>query len=142
MKIRDVMTGQVVSVGVDETVAVAARMLQRHNIGALPVCGKDGRLRGIVTDRDIVTRCIAVGKAAEKTTVKEVMTSGVTVAAPDMETGAAAHLMGRMQVRRLPVVENGKLQGMVSLADLAVQEESCYDAADALGSICENVSFR
>lgn len=142
MKIRDVMTRQVVKIGPEESVAVAARALQRHNIGALPVCGDDGRLRGIVTDRDLVTRCIAGGKTPEDTRVRDVMTSAVTSAAPDMEVGAAAHLMGRLQVRRLPVVENGKLQGMVSLGDLAVREETAYDAGDALGSISENISLR
>ena len=142
MKIKDVMSADVVRIGVDETVATAARLLERYNVGALPVCGSNGRLCGIVTDRDLVTRCVAGGKSAEQTRVKEVMTSAVTAVAPDMETGAAAHLMGRLQVRRLPVVEGGHLRGMVSLADLAVREESCYDAADALGSICENISIR
>ena len=142
MKIRDVMTDRVVCIRPEESAEVAARTLSRHNIGALPVCGKDGRLCGILTDRDLVTRCVAGGKPAAKTSVREVMTATVTTAQPDMEVSAAAHLMGRLQVRRLPVVEDGKLLGMVSLGDLAVREESCYDAADALGNICENISLR
>ena len=59
-----------------------------------------------------------------------------------MDTGAAAHLMGRKQIRRLPVVEKGKLCGMVSLGDLAVREQTSYDAADALAEISSNISYR
>lgn len=140
MKIREVMTDAVVKIHPEESVAVAARTLTHYNIGVLPVCGYDGNLCGLVTDRDLVTRCLAAGKSPEATSVKEVMTGGVIAARPDMDTGAAAHLMGRKQIRRLPVVENGRLCGMVSLGDLANREECNPDAADALGEICNNVS--
>ena len=140
MKLRDVMTNPVIRIHPDESVAVAARTLAHYNIGALPVCGSDGRMCGLVTDRDIVTRCLAAGRSPEATSVREVMTGGVIAAQPDMNTGAAAHLMGRKQIRRLPVVDNGRLCGMVSLGDLANREECNPDAADALGEICTNVS--
>lgn len=140
MKLRDIMTDTVVRIHPEETVAVAARQLAHYNIGALPVCGNDGRILGMVTDRDLVTRCMAAGRSPEKTRVREVMTGAVVSASADMDTGAAAHLMGRKQIRRLPVVENGRLCGMVSLGDLANREETAYDAADALESISSNVS--
>ena len=142
MKLRDIMTQSPVEIHPDESVAVAARMLTRHNIGALPVCGTDGKLCGLVTDRDLVTRCMASERPVEQMRVRDVMTGRVISAAPDMETGAAAHLMGREQIRRLPVVENGKLCGMVSLGDLASREESSIDAGDALSDISANVSSR
>ncbi len=142
MKLREVMTNPVVRIHPDETVNVAARMLARYNIGALPVCGSDGRLCGMVTDRDIVTRCLASDRAAGRTTVREVMTGQVIAAQADMEVSLAASLMGREQIRRLPVVENGRLCGMVSLGDLAVKEESCMDAGDALMEISGNLSSR
>lgn len=142
MKIRDVMTDAVIKIHPEETVAVAARTLTRYNIGVLPVCGNDGSLCGVVTDRDLVTRCLASGKTPEQTRVREVMTGHVVSAKPEMDTGAAAHLMGRQQVRRLPVVENGKLCGMISLGDLANRSECNPDAADALGDICSNISDR
>ena len=142
MKLREIMTGTVVRINPEETVAVAARTLARYNIGMLPVCGGDGRLCGVVTDRDLVTRCIAAGKEPTRTTVREVMTSNVVAARQDMDTVAAAQLMGRQQIRRLPVLENGKLCGMVSLGDLASSEETVYDATDALSSISRNVSVR
>lgn len=142
MKIRELMTSPVIRIQEDETVEVAARTLTHYNIGALPVCGSDGQLRGVVTDRDLVTRCLASGRMPGNTKVREVMTGSVIAARPDMEAGVAAHLMGRQQVRRLPVVENGKLCGMVSLGDLANRDESSMDAADALTDICSNISAR
>ena len=102
MKIREVMTNPVIQIRPEEPVSVAARTLARYNIGSLPVCGSDGRVCGLVTDRDIVTRCLAAGRSPASTTVADVMTGRVISAAPDMDTGAAAHLMGREQVRRLP----------------------------------------
>lgn len=142
MKLREIMTNTVVRINPEESVAVAARTLARYNIGSLPVCGGDGRLCGVVTDRDLVTRCIAAGRLPASTPVRDVMTTQVISARPDMEAGAAAHLMGRQQIRRLPVVENGRLCGMVSLGDLVNRDETVYDAADALADISSNVSVR
>lgn len=142
MKLREVMTNPVVRIHPDESVSVAARTLSRYNIGALPVCGSDGRLCGLVTDRDIVTRCLAAGRAPGSTRVSEVMTRQVVSARPDMEASLAASLMGREQIRRLPVVENDRLCGMVSLGDLAVKEDSAIEAGDALTEISENLSSR
>ena len=138
MKVRDVMTKQVIPVGANETVAVAARSLTHYNIGALPVM-KNGKLCGLLTDRDIVTRCLAANRDPAKTTVEQIMTRDVHGTRPDMDLGVAAHLMGRLQVRRLPVLDGEKLCGMVSLGDLAGREESVMDAADALMDISSNV---
>lgn len=139
MKVRELMTTPALSIGAGETVEVAARTLTQYNIGALPVCGADGSLCGLVTDRDLVTRCMAAQKPMTATKVKDVMTSSVAFVSPDMDASVAAHLMGRKQVRRLPVVENGQLCGMLALADFARRDESFPDAADALGDISENL---
>ena len=139
MKVRDIMTKNVVRIHPDEPVAVAARTLAHYNVGVMPVCGSDGRICGVVTDRDLVTRCVASEKNPCVTPVREVMTGRVISAGPDMDVTAAAHLMGREQVRRLPVVENGRLCGMLSLGDLANREENAMDAADALAEITANV---
>lgn len=142
MKVRELMTSPAIRISQDETVEVAARTLAHYNIGALPVCGNDGRVCGLVTDRDLVTRCMASGRLPAQTKVRDVMTGNVVSVQPDMDAEAVAHLMGRQQVRRLPVMENGKLCGMVSLGDLANREDGCTGAADALGSICSNISAR
>lgn len=142
MKLSEVMTDAVIRIHPEETVAVAARTLTHHNIGALPVCSHDGKLWGMVTDRDLVTRCLSSGKSPEQTKVREVMTQRVITASPEMDTGAAAQLMGREQVRRLPVVREGQLCGMVSLGDLAKRDGSSIDASDALSDISRNISKR
>ena len=142
MKIREMMTTPVVSVHPEESVSVASRMLEHNNIGAMPVCRRDGRLCGMVTDRDIVTRCLAAGKTPDKTSIGEIMTAKVYVARPDMEVSLVAGLMGREQVRRLPVMEKGTLCGMISLGDLARKEESSIEAGDALTEISGQVSSR
>lgn len=142
MKVRDVMTSPAIKIHPEETVEVAARTLAHYNIGILPVCGGDGKVCGLVTDRDLVTRCVAANRSPATTSVREVMTGQVLTVKPDMEAGVAAHLMGREQIRRLPVVEDGKLCGMISLGDLACTEESAMDAADALSEITSNISDR
>ena len=142
MKVSDIMTKNLIKVGAEESVEVAARALAHYNIGALPVCNDDGKVCGVLTDRDLVTRCLASGKEPKNTKVREVMSAPVVSASAEMDTAVAAHLMGRQQVRRLPVVENGKLCGMVSLGDMAVRDDLSIDAADALGDISSNISRR
>ena len=142
MKVKELMTSQVISIRPEEMASVAARTLTRYNIGVLPVCGEDGKICGLLTDRDLVTRCVASERVPTKTAVRDIMTNRVLSVQPDVDAAVAAHLMGREQVRRLPVVENGKLCGMISLADLAGREESIMDAADALQDITNNVSAR
>lgn len=142
MKLREIMTNPVIRIHPEESVAVAARMLEHYNIGAMPVCGSDGRICGMVTDRDLVTRCLASDRFVAGTRVKEVMTARVIVGRPDMDASLAAGLMGREQIRRLPIMENGKLCGMVSLGDLATREESGVEAGDALTEISSGLSSR
>ena len=141
MEIKDIMTQSVISVGPLESVEVAARTMEQYNIGALPVIS-GGKLCGVLTDRDIVTRCLAANRQPANTQVRQVMTERVTTVRPNMEIGAAAHLMGRLQIRRLPVVEDGKLCGMVSLGDMAIREETAMDAGDVLSDVSSNFSSR
>ena len=117
-------------------------MLAKYNIGMLPVCTPQGRLRGLLTDRDIVTRCLAADRDPTQARAETVMTRRIVAGSPAMDAAVAAHLMGREQVRRLPVLENGVLCGVVSLADLARREETEIDASDALGDISGNLSRR
>ena len=142
MKVKELMTPNVIRIRPEEPVAVAARNLTHYNIGMLPVCGSDGRLRGVVTDRDIVTRCLAAGRSPEETTVGQIMTSQVHSVEPNTEASLAAAMMGKRQIRRLPVVEAGKVCGMLSLGDLVCNPNSAYDATDALTEITSNLSSR
>ena len=139
MKIREVMSSPVIRIGSEETVEAAARTLAKYNIGALPVCKSDGRLCGVVTDRDLVTRCLAAGKNPGQTKISQVMSGSVIGIPPDLETTAAAQIMGNRQIRRLPVVENEKLCGMISLGDLTKGDGNTTDAASALTQISSNI---
>ena len=139
MKIRHLMTPTPITISPEESVAVASRTLAHYNIGMLPVCTANGTLQGVLTDRDIVTRCLAGGKDPARTPVRDIMTSQVRTASPNMDHSAAAHLMGSQQIRRLPIIEDGKLCGMLSLGDLATHEDTAIDAADALTDITSNL---
>lgn len=140
MRIGEIMTERVVTVGQREPVAAAAKLMKRHNLGALPVCDDTGRLRGLLTDRDIVTRCVAGEMDPADTPVREVMSRGIATCEPDGEAAEALRIMGAEQVRRLPVTREGRLVGMVSLADLA--RSGSMEAAGALAEISANIVRR
>ena len=142
MQVRDVMTEGAVSIAPEAPVSVAARTLSRNNLGSLPVCGSDGKVRGVLTDRDIVLRSVAANEDAGQQQVREIMTRRVVTVAPEDPLSMAAQLMAREQVRRLPVLENGRLCGMVSLGDLAGRAETSPEAGDALTEISDNLSRR
>lgn len=142
MQVREVMTKDVVSIDGQETAAAAARLLSRTNVGALPVCGQDGKLKGMLTDRDIVLRCVAANLDPNTVTVQSIMSKGVISVAPEDMTHSAAALMAKEQVRRLPVAENGRIVGMVCLGDLATLPDHSMEAAECLSDICKNVHKR
>lgn len=142
MKLQELMTPNPIWISPETPVSTAARILAKYNIGMLPVCTPQGRLRGLLTDRDIVTRCLAADRDPSRARAETVMTRRIVAGSPAMDAAVAAHLMGREQVRRLPVLENGVLCGVVSLADLARREETEIDASNALGDISGNLSRR
>ena len=139
MQVREFMNQSVVSITPGESAALAARLLSRHNVGSLPVCGEDGGLRGIVTDRDIVMRCIAAEEDPAQTPVKDIMSRNCAVVSPEDDAREATRLMAAKQVRRLPVLEDGKVVGMVSLGDLARSHRYDMEASKALSEISDNV---
>jgi CBS domain-containing protein len=139
MNIRDVMTTNPRTVSPQDTIQSAARIMRDEDTGAVPVVD-NGRPVGIVTDRDIVVRAVADGQPNRP--IREVVTSAVVTATPDMSTRDAAQLMSEHQIRRLPVVENDRLVGIVSLGDLAVKEGKDKRVGDALENISQGVKER
>lgn len=142
MTVQELMNPGVVSVEPNATASLAARLISRHNVGALPVCGADGRLRGVVTDRDIVLRCIAAEEDPAQTPVRDIMTRGCVTVSPQTDCREAGRIMSDRQVRRLPVVDGGKVVGMLSLGDLATCRQFDMEAAQALSDISENIVKR
>ena len=140
MRVSELMNCNVVSITPEEPTLLAARLLSRHNIGSLPVCSLDGRLRGMVTDRDIVLRCVATESDPQTTQVREIMSRGVVSASPDDDVREAAHKMATEQIRRLPVINaTGSVVGMLSLGDMAKSRAAEMEAANALSEISVNV---
>ena len=142
MKVSQLMSTSVVTIAPEESAALAARLLSRHNVGSLPVCGEDRRLRGMVTDRDIVLRCVAAEEDPAQTLVRDIMTRGCASVSPHDDCRSATRLMAQQQIRRLPVVEEGKLVGILTLADLARSQRFDMEAAQALSEISENIVRR
>ena len=138
MKVSDLMSHQVISIQAGEPVSAAAKLLRRCNIGAVPVCGSGNRLLGILTDRDIVTRCVAAGVDPQETPVSEVMSRGIRTVTPFDELANAVRLMGEDQVRRLPVLDEGRLVGVVTLCDMARNCNCDMEASEALTEISSN----
>ena len=137
MKISEIMTTEIKKATPDNTLADIAAMMRDEDVGALPVV-QDGELRGIVTDRDNMVRATAEGKEPTTTTVQEVLSEELESVEPDDDVEDAADLMASRQIRRLPVVQRGKLIGMVSLGDIAVKHEEST-ASHALEGVSEGV---
>ena len=119
--VRDAMTEEPHSIGASASVVEAARLMREGHIGSLPVT-EDERLVGMITDRDITTRVVAESAAPETTSVGEVYSRDLISVEPDHDLDEALELMARHQVRRLPVVENGRLVGVVAQADIALKD--------------------
>lgn len=134
MKVKDFMTTNVAYVTPNTPVVEIAKIMKDKNIGSVPVLDGD-KVVGIVTDRDIVLRDIAFGKNPNEVLAKDVMTVGVTTANHNMDIHDAARIMAEKQVRRLPVVENGRLVGMLAIGDIAVESRLADDAGEALSDI-------
>ncbi|ABZ85605.1 cbs domain protein, putative [Heliomicrobium modesticaldum Ice1] len=134
--LREIMTRSVSAVRPDETIIEAAKIMMRLNVGAVPVV-EGQKCVGIITDRDIVLRVVAKGMDPRGTTIQSAMTKDPITGTPDMDIHAAADLMSDRQIRRLPIIENDRLVGIVSLGDLAVTNIYRNEAGDALGEISE-----
>ena len=132
--VRNAMTEDPRSIDASASIVEAARMMQEHHIGSLPVT-EDERLVGMITDRDITTRVVAESAVPGTTSVGEVYSHDPISVEPDNDLDEALQLMARHQVRRLPVVENGRLVGMVAQADIALKEKE--RTGELVGAISE-----
>ena len=132
--VRDAMTADPRSIGASASVVEAARLMREQHIGSLPVT-EDERLVGMITDRDITTRVVAESAVPETTSVGDVYSRDLISVEPNSDLDEALRLMGRHQVRRLPVVENDRLVGVVAQADIALKEKE--RTGELVGAISE-----
>ena len=139
MQIKDVMTQSAETVDSDALVIDAATKMKELNVGSLPVCD-NGKLQGLITDRDIIVRLLAEGRDPLCTRIGEIMTAGATYCFDDQTLDEAASLMEAQQIRRLPILNRHKeLVGMLSLGDIAVRADTIDQdlANEALKKISE-----
>ena len=115
----EIMSKDITVIREEETVRDAAQRLASDDIGVLPICDSNKQLKGMLTDRDIVVHVIARGKDPASTTARELEQGEIVMLRPDDSVEHALDLMAQHQVRRLPVVDNGRIVGMVSQADVA-----------------------
>ncbi len=140
MKCREIMTKNVRYASPDASVSDVATMMRDGDMGAVPVVD-EGKLIGIVTDRDIVVRLVSEGKSAE-TPISEAMTTELFTVAPDDFAFEAIRLMGDKQVRRIPVVNpDGSLAGIIAIADVALEMEDEREIAETLEEISSGAAF-
>lgn len=134
-RIKDIMTEEVECCTLLDNVYEVALKMKELNVGAIPIVDQD-KVVGMITDRDIVVRGVAE-KHPGSTKVEEIMSNNLVTVSPDSSSKEAAKLMAEHQIRRLPVVEDGKLIGIVSLGDFAIHELTDDQAKEALTEISE-----
>ncbi len=139
MKVRELMTPNPTCADPETTVEEIATLMKEEDIGCVPVIDEDGEVAGVITDRDIVLRCVAEGKDPAECRADDVISPQSVTIGPNADTKEAARLMAERQIRRLPVVENGKLVGMLSLGDVAVKEHDDRLSGDVLQDVSEGV---
>jgi CBS domain-containing protein len=134
---RDIMTPECKCVGENDSVVDAAKQLAELDVGSMPICGEDNRLKGMLTDRDIVVKVLAQGKDPSSTRCGELATQAevVTIGADD-SIDEALRTMTRYKVRRLPVIDGHDCVGIISQADIAtnIDEEKVGDLVEAIST--------
>ncbi|MDF2676477.1 MAG: yhcV [Bacillota bacterium] len=134
MILKDIMTSDIASLNSSDSIQKAAKLMAQYNIGSVPIC-ENKQVVGIVTDRDIALRSVADGKDVNQQKVGDIMTKDVVTGSPSMNVHEAAKLMSDKQIRRIPVVQNNSLVGMVSLGDISLQPQLQDNAEKALSNI-------
>ena len=136
MKVKDIMTTEIASLNTDDTIERAAQLMKQYDVGSIPVCSQD-KVIGIVTDRDIAVRCVASGQDTKQQRVQDIMTANPVVGNPEMNVHDAAKLMSDSQIRRLPIVDNNSLVGIVALGDISLEPQLQDNAEEALKNISQ-----
>lgn len=134
MLVKDIMSTDIVSLNSKDSTERAAQMMKQFDVGSIPVCNEE-KLVGIITDRDITLNSVAVGANASQQKICDVMTPNPVTGSPSMDIHDAAKIMSKEQIRRLPIVENNNLVGIVSLGDISTEPTLQDNAEEALKNI-------
>jgi CBS domain-containing protein len=135
-KARDVMSGGAECIGENDSILDAAKRLKELDVGAMPICGEDNRLKGMLTDRDIVVKVLAEGKDPSSTKAGELGEGKPVTIGADDSVEEALRTMAEHKVRRLPVIDGHDLVGVVSQADIAtnLEEEDTGELVEAISA--------
>jgi CBS domain-containing protein len=137
MNVKNIMSQDIRSLSRESSVINAAQTMRSLDVGVVPVVDGDNRVVGVVTDRDIVLRCVAESCDANSKRINEVMSKTVLTVNPDTDIEEAAKIMAENQVRRLPVVESGSLVGMLSLGDIATDTRCEFETDEIIKEVSE-----
>ena len=138
MKIKDCMCNNVKWVTPETNVCDCAKIMSNNKIGCVPVCNNENQVVGIVTDRDVILRTIACDKDCKQTPVSEIMTTNVCVCEANCEIEEAEDLMSKNAIRRLPVIENNKIVGIITLGNLFQNKNiNSHHASNTFENICD-----
>ena len=137
MKVKECMCSEVACVKPDTKINEVAKLMLNKHVGCIPVCDEKNKVVGLVTDRDLILRSLACEKDSKQTPVSEIMTTKVFNVAPDTEVSEAEKIMCECQVRRLPVIENDMLIGIITVGDLANNKNiSSEEVSETVEKIC------
>lgn len=134
MKVKDIMSRDIASLSSNDSVEKAAQLMKQYDVGSIPICSNN-QVVGIVTDRDITIRSVAEHMDSKQQKVSDIMSSDPVVGNPEMNINDVAKLMSEQQIRRLPIVENNSLVGIVALGDISLEPTLQDNAEDALKNI-------
>ena len=137
MKVKDIMSKEIVSLNSDDSIEKAAQLMKQYDVGSIPIC-RNNEVIGIVTDRDITLRSVAKDQGSKLQKVSDIMTSNLVVGDPDMNIHDAAALMSDKQIRRLPIIESKNLVGIVALADISLEPSLQDNAEETLKNISKS----
>ena len=135
MKVRDIMTKDVVFANKDDSVLTVAKLMKHHNVGAIPIVENAEKVLGMVTDRDIVLNMADYNFDPANTFALKLMTDKLYTVKPEADLSSALALMKKQQIRRLPVMEDNKLVGMLSIGDIAVRSDYNMEMSEAIAEI-------
>lgn len=136
MKVKECMCSQVSCITPNTTLSDVAKLMQEQHIGCVPVCDNNKNVVGLITDRDIVLRGVACNKDSNQTPVSDIMTTKIYTVEPDAEVNEASNIMCKCQVKRVPVIKNDMIVGIITLGDLVnnqqVQGQQVYQAVEGI----------
>ena len=135
MKVKDIMTKDVIIANSTDNVLTAAKLMKHHNIGVIPVVENAEKVLGMITDRDIVLSLADYNFDPANTDVTKLMSNKVYSVRPEADLSSAIALMKKQQIRRLPVIEEERLVGMLSIGDIAVHSDYMQEMSEAITEI-------